>query len=227
MRVLLCEDDDQLARGVTRALRRAGHAVTRAIDVADALEHAREALPDIALVDLSLPDGHGSRIVGRLRDRPEVGIIIVTAHGDEHSRVAGLRAGADDYVVKPFSVAELLARIDALGRRTRTQSVEDAAPAPVRITRGEAALDPESRILRAPDGTAHLTKRECELLALLMARSGPVPRAEFLDRFWPGASGTRSLDTHIAALRAKLPSSVAITTVHGVGYALESDPAAS
>lgn len=226
MRVLLCEDDDQLARGVSRALRRAGHSVQRAIDVADALAHARAALPDIALVDLSLPDGHGSRIVSRLRTHPEVGIIIVTAHGDEHSRVAGLRAGADDYVVKPFSVAELLARIDALGRRTRTHAVPaDRPPDDALITRGGSTLDPETRTLRARDGEVRLTRRECDLLSLLMSRTGPVARTEFLETFWPGGTNSRSLDTHIAALRSKLPPSVEIVTVHGLGYAVRSDEA--
>lgn len=224
MRVLLCEDDDQLARGVSRALHRAGHSVQRAIDVADALARARESLPDIALVDLSLPDGHGSRIVSRLRTHPEVGIIIVTAHGDEHSRVAGLRAGADDYVIKPFSVAELLARIEALGRRTGTQAApHDRSPGADRIERGGVTLDPDSRTLRTQEGSIQLTKRESELLALLMNRSGPVARTEFIETFWPGTANTRSLDTHIAAVRSKLPASVAIVTVHGHGYALQSD----
>lgn len=221
MRLLLCEDDDQLARGLTRALRRAGHEVIRAISVADALERLRdEALPDIALVDLTLPDGHGSQVVLRLRERADVGIIIITAHGDERSRVLGLRAGADDYVVKPFGVAELLARVEAVGRRTAP--IRDRRPS-AETEFGGYRLDSDERVLRGAGIEVRLTRKECAVLALLAARCDQlVARSRILSDVWPDAPelASRSLDTHITALRAKLPAGLCVETVHGAGYLL-------
>ncbi len=246
MRLLLCEDDDQLARGLTRALRRAGHEVIRVISIADALERLRnQGLPDIALVDLTLPDGHGSQLVTRLREHAEVGIIIITARGDEQSRVLGLRAGADDYVVKPFGVAELMARVDAVGRRTR--QLRDQRPSE-ELSLGAAVFDVAARTVSplpsrgtAPGGTApsdtapgdraaadaaqaiRLTRKESAVLAMIAARPGAVvTRASMLEAIWPDGPGraSRSLDTHIGSLRAKLPPGVTVETVYGTGYRL-------
>jgi DNA-binding response OmpR family regulator len=205
MRLLLCEDDDQLARGLTRALRRAGHEVIRVISIADALERLRDqGLPDMALVDLTLPDGHGSQLVTRLREYAEVGIIIITARGDEQSRVLGLRAGADDYVVKPFGLAELMARVDAVGRRTRP--LRDQRPSE-ELHLGSTVFDVAARTLsRTVSGTGsgagsatvshtvdgalvgatdppgsgeaqepiRLTRKESAVLAMIAARPGTV-----------------------------------------------------
>ncbi|MCI2266700.1 response regulator transcription factor [Sediminivirga luteola] len=244
MRLLLCEDDNQLARGLSRALSRAGHSVERAAGAAEALRLIRAGVPDLALVDLSLPDGHGSEVVKRLRQHAHVGIIVITAYGDERSRVLGLRAGADDYVVKPFSLAELLARIDAVARRTRPLRELRTAP----LEYAGFRLESEARLLHlppelpaprpdqgpaAPDAAAHrdhavqLTGKEAAILALLMAHPGStVPRERFLDEIWPSgpASASRSLDTHIGALRAKLPPPMEIATVRGVGYLLRAAP---
>lgn len=221
MRLLLCEDDDQLARGLARALRRAGHEVTRVIGVADALQRLRDDdLPDIALVDLTLPDGHGSQVVLELRKQEDIGIIIITAHGDERSRVLGLRAGADDYVVKPFGVAELLARVDAVGRRTA--ALRDHRPHAA-ISVGAYHLDTSERVLSGRNTEVRLTRKECAVLALLAARPDTViPRSRILGEIWPESPerASRSLDTHIGALRTKLPPGLHVETVHGTGYLL-------
>lgn len=221
MRLLLCEDDDQLARGLARALRRAGHEVVRAISVADARQRLRdEAQPDIALVDLTLPDGHGSQVVLQLREQADVGIIIITAHGDERSRVLGLRAGADDYVVKPFGVAELLARVEAVGRRTAP--LRDRRPS-AEAEFGGYRLDTVERVLSGQQIEVRLTRKECAVLTLLAARCDTVvARSRILSEIWPEAPerASRSLDTHITALRSKLPAGLRVETVHGTGYLL-------
>ena len=246
MRLLLCEDDDQLARGLTRALRRAGHEVIRVISIADALERLRDqGLPDMALVDLTLPDGHGSQVVTRLREHAEVGIIIITARGDEQSRVLGLRAGADDYVVKPFGLAELMARVDAVGRRTRP--LRDQRPS-AELHLGATVFDVAARTLRRtvggtvrhtvdgalvgatdPPGSGEaqdpirLTRKESAVLAMIAARPGTVvARSSMLEAIWPDGPerASRSLDTHIGSLRTKLPPEVTIETVYGTGYRL-------
>lgn len=227
VRVLLCEDDDRLSRGLARALGRAGYRVVRAGDVADALARIREEVPDLALVDMSLPDGSGSEVVARLRTHPEVGILIVTAHGDERQRVLGLRAGADDYVVKPFSLAELLARIEAVARRLRQlrQVVSDASE-PKLARAGRVQLHLDERLLRElPEGReVQLTQKECDILAMLLAHPGAVVlRERILDQVWQTVweSSSRSLDTHMATLRAKTAGMVEIATVRGRGFRLE------
>ncbi|OLT28770.1 DNA-binding response regulator [Nocardiopsis sp. CNR-923] len=220
MRILVVEDDDRVARGLVTALRSASFDVHR---VATA-ERALSAPPaDVVLLDLGLPDADGIDLLRRLRERPQTAIIAVTARGEERERVRGLRAGADDYVVKPFGVAELLARIDAVLRRTRVARAEatDAAPT---VDVGALTLDPGTREARMGERDLHLTRKEFDLLTLLASRSSSVvARDQILDQVW-GASweaSSRTLDTHIASLRAKLGSAVRIRTVRGVGYLLD------
>ncbi|MER5671993.1 response regulator transcription factor [Pseudonocardia alni] len=219
MRILVVEDDDRVARGLVRALLRAGYRVVRAADVAEAYEAIAEQVPDLALVDMGLPDGHGSAVVRRLRDHPATGVLIVTAQDGETDRVVGLRAGADDYVVKPFSLAELLARIEAVSRRTRALR---EAPAPVVHRRGSLELDTTARTLSdADDGwSVALTATESAVLALLLTHDGPVERGVILDRVWsaPAEARSRTLDTHMATLRGKVEGRLRIRTLRGVGY---------
>lgn len=220
MRVLVVEDDDQVARVLVRALLRAGYRVVHAADVAEAYTLIAEQPPDIALVDLALPDGHGSAVVRRLREHPATGVLVVTGQGGEAERVVGLRAGADDYVVKPFSLAELLARIEAVSRRTRALRRESAT---VVHRCGSLELDVTARTVRdTADGwSASLTAIEASVLALLLERTGrPVERRTVVDQVWetPAEAGSRTLDTHMASLRAKLRGRVAIRTLRGVGF---------
>jgi DNA-binding response OmpR family regulator len=220
MRILVVEDDDRVARGLVTALRAASFDVQR---VATA-ERALSAPPaDVVLLDLGLPDADGIDLLRKLRDRPQTAIIAVTARSEERDRVRGLRAGADDYVVKPFGVAELLARIDAVLRRTRAARAEAAEEEPeVRI--GELTVDPGSRAATVGGAELQLTRKEFDLLALLASRSpSVVARDQILDQVWGTAweASSRTLDTHIGSLRAKLGRAVQIRTVRGVGYLLD------
>jgi len=222
VRVLVVEDDDRVARGLVRALLRAGYRVVRAADVTEALDLIDEQVPDLALVDMGLPDGHGSAVVRRLREQPATGVLVVTAQDSEAERVVGLRAGADDYVVKPFSLAELLARIEAVSRRTRALR-QAVAPSAVVHRWGTLELDVTARTVRdGADGwSATLTAIESAVLALLFDRAGqPVERGFVIDQVWeaPTESSSRTLDTHMATLRGKLGDRVTIRTLRGVGY---------
>lgn len=241
MRVLVVEDDDRVARGLVRALLREGYRVVRAADLAEAHELIAEQVPDLALVDMGLPDGHGSDVVRRLREHPATGVLVVTAQGEEADRVVGLRAGADDYVVKPFSLAELMARIEAVSRRTRALRQQAEAPATLHTCAG-LEVDRSARIVRGtgtdtgtgdpaepaePAWQVALTQTQCAILALLVDRAGQaVERSFLLDQIWgaPSEGGSRSLDTHMASVRAKLGERVEIRTVRGVGYCLEPTP---
>lgn len=220
MRILVVEDDDRVARGLVTALRAASFDVQR---VATA-ERALGAPPaDVVLLDLGLPDADGIDLLRKLRERPQTAIIAVTARGEERDRVRGLRAGADDYVVKPFGVAELLARIDAVLRRTRTARAEAVEEDP-QIRVGALTLDPNSRVAAVGARELHLTRKEFDLLALLASRSpSVVARDQILDQVWGAVweTSSRTLDTHIASLRAKVGPAVGIRTVRGVGYLLD------
>lgn len=220
MRILVVEDDDRVARGLVTALRTASFDVQR---VATA-ERALTAPPaDLVLLDLGLPDADGIDLLRKLRKRPQTAIIAVTARSEERDRVRGLRSGADDYVVKPFGVAELLARIDAVLRRTRAARAqpEEAEP-PIRI--GELMLCPSTRRTRLGGDLVSLTRKEFDLLALLAQHSpSVVERGRLLDQVWGEAweASSRTLDTHVASLRAKVGEAVHIRTVRGVGYVLD------
>jgi DNA-binding response OmpR family regulator len=219
MRILLVEDDDRFADALLVALRRQGFDVSRAATAAAAL-----AVPatDLVLLDLGLPDMDGIEVCRRLRARGDVAIIAITARGDERDRVLGLRTGADDYLVKPFGIAELRARIDAVMRRVRPV----ARPA---VAAGGLRIDVARRLVTSGDGSAvALTRKEFELLAALSRQPGVVVSRERLlievwNSPWPG--GQRTLDVHMATLRAKLGEPKVIQTVHGVGYRLVADTA--
>ncbi|TCB98448.1 response regulator transcription factor [Micromonospora zingiberis] len=224
MRVLVCEDDDGVARGLSRALTREGYKVARAAGVVEAMERIDEQVPEIALVDMTLPDGHGAEVVRRLRQHPSTAILIVTARGEERDRVIGLRAGADDYVVKPFSLAELMARIEAVARRTRQlRRVLPPGGLPD-LHAGALVIDPVGRRVRHEhDETVDiaLTAKECQILVILAEqRDSVVTREHLLDQVWGSVSplNSRTLDTHMAALRAKLGELARVATVRGVGY---------
>ncbi|RCV57264.1 response regulator transcription factor [Marinitenerispora sediminis] len=219
MRILVVEDDDRVARGLVTALRNAAYDVTRVSTAAAAL---RAPAADVVLLDLGLPDADGIDLLRRLRERPETAIIAVTARAEERERVRGLRSGADDYVVKPFGIAELLARIDAVLRRTRAARSAADRPEPP-LTVGPLSVDVRARQAVLAAAPLSLTRKEFDLLALLAARAPTVVSREvILDQVWGAAweSSSRTLDTHIAALRGKLGDQVRIQTARGVGYRL-------
>jgi len=217
MRILVVEDDDRVARGLVTALRHAGYDVHRVGTVAAAV---RAPPVDVVLLDMGLPDGDGTEVLRRLRDSGTA-VIAVTARGEERDRVLGLRAGADDYVVKPFGTAELLARIEAVLRRTRKARAEVADAEIVEV--GPLKLDSATRAVSVEGRELALTRKEFDLLALLAARPGQVvSRDLIMDQVWQASyeAPTRTLDTHVAALRGKLGGQVRIETVRGVGYRL-------
>ncbi|MDA2805595.1 response regulator transcription factor [Nocardiopsis suaedae] len=218
MRILVVEDDDRVARGLVTALRNARYDVERAATAQRALQAGPA---DVVLLDLGLPDADGIDLLRRLRERPGTAIIAVTARAEERERVRGLRAGADDYVVKPFGIAELLARVEAVLRRTRAERA--SAPPGDRLRVGALAVDPGLRLAELDGAPLSLTRKEFDVLALLTARApAVVGRDAILDQVWGTSweSSSRTLDTHIAALRGKLAGAVLIRTVRGVGYRL-------
>jgi DNA-binding response OmpR family regulator len=214
MRILLVEDDNRFADALMVALCRQSFDVSRAATAAAALAAPE---PDLVLLDLGLPDLDGIEVCRRLRAGGDVAIIAITARGDERDRVIGLRTGADDYLVKPFGIAELRARIDAVMRRVRP-----AARPPVAA--GRLRIDVARHLVTSADGSViTLTRKEFELLAALSRQPGVVVSRERLlievwNNPWPG--GQRTLDVHMATLRAKLGDPKVIQTVHGVGYRL-------
>lgn len=219
MRILLVEDDNRFADALMVALRRQGFDVHRAVTAAEAL-----AAPgaDLVLLDLGLPDMDGVEVCRRLREAGETAIIAVTARGDERDRVIGLRSGADDYLVKPFGIAELMARIDAVMRRVRPVA------RPVVTARG-VRIDLGRHLVTASDGSpVTLTRKEFELLAALARQPGiVVPRERLLLEVWRSTwrGAQRTLDVHVATLRGKLGDPKVIRTVRGVGYRLAVDEA--
>ncbi len=221
MRITVIEDDDRVARGLVTVLSQAGFEVHR---IATAAEAVHAAPSDVVLVDLTLPDGDGLDVIRKLRDHPATAVIAVTARSEEHERVRGLRAGADDYIVKPFGVAELLARIDAVLRRTR--AARHPSPPEEPLTVGPLRICAGTREVSVEGAPVTLTRKEFELLALL-ARRAPnvVSRDVILDQIWGATweASSRTLDTHIATLRHKLGAAVLIRTIHGVGYRLLAD----
>jgi DNA-binding response OmpR family regulator len=214
MKVLVVEDDIRVARALTAVLRRRGHEVHRVGTVAQAL-----AAPPVSLIllDLNLPDGDGLDVCRRTRRHDRgVAIIAMTARGDDRDKVIGLRCGADDYVVKPFSLAELTARIDAVMRRAQTH------PEPV-LCLGPLWIDLDRREVKVAGQCVCLSRKEFDLLAHLARASGRVVDRDRLiidvwGTAWPGAG--RTLDVHMATLRAKLGRPSVIETMRGVGYRL-------
>jgi len=203
--VVVVEDDLAIRRGIVDALRFAGHRVEECGDGAEALELVSVANPDLVLLDVMLPSMDGMAVLERLRrQRPGLPVIMVTALGSEDDRVRGLTEGADDYVVKPFSAKELLARVAAVLRRS-PERPKDLASFDVEGRR----IDLERRELTMPDGERRrLSEREAALLAFLARRAGrPATREELLERVWgldPRGLQTRTVDMHVSRLRDKL-----------------------
>jgi len=221
--ILTIEDDAAIRRGIVDALRFAGYGTLEAARGDQGLELARAADFDLLLLDLVLPGGDGFEILREVRRlRPTLPVIILTARGEESDRVRGLRDGADDYVVKPFSVKELLARVEAVLRRSPQRPLDLAQ---VRIPGGRIDLD--RREVQFDDGgREELSEREAELVRYLAAHNGrAIAREEILANVWrinPKGLPTRTIDMHVARLREKLrddPASPSILlTVRGKGY---------
>jgi DNA-binding response OmpR family regulator len=223
--ILVIEDDSSIRRGVVDALRFSGFEVIEAGEGKTGMETALRATFDLLLLDLVLPNFSGFEILAALKEhRPGTPVIILSARGEEADRVKGLKLGADDYVVKPFSVRELLARVEAVLRRTPER------PAPVKELPFEGGVADFARLeLRFQDGArTELSEREVQLIQYLAAHRGrAIARDELLRRVWriePHQTETRTIDMHIANLRAKMRDDASapriLLTVRGKGYML-------
>lgn len=224
-RILVVEDDLSVAEVVGRYLEREGFAVERASDGGQALGLAVAAMPDLVVLDLSLPGVDGLEVLRRLRALAPVPVVILTARGEESDRVEGFELGADDYVVKPFSARELVARVRAVLRRSRESTPTAIEPEALRSANLE--VDPRARQVRVRGHPVVLTAREFDLLVFLMTRRGRVcRREELLEQLWGTHHGDpATLTVHVRRLREKIEADPStpqrIQTVWGVGYRFE------
>jgi two-component system response regulator RegX3 len=217
--VLFVEDEESISGPFSRALSREGFDPVVAATLAEARDHLSRGLPDLVLLDLMLPDGDGRDLARELRASSEVPIIMLTARGTELERVVGLELGADDYVVKPFSGAEVIARMRAVLRRVRpVPAASDAEVGPLRLELG-------SRRVFLDGEELSLSRKEFDLLAELVAHAGEVvTREDLISRVWDENwfGSTKTLDVHIGWLRGKLGDDAAsprfLHTVRGVGF---------
>ena len=227
--VLVVEDDAAIRRGLVDTLQFAGYAVIACGDGQDGLDTALTAQLDLAILDVMLPKRDGFAILAEVRrSRPTLPVILVTARGAEADRIRGLETGADDYVVKPFSSKELLARVTAVLRRSAERPTDVG-----RITVAGRTIDLERReIERGDRSRVQLSEKEAELLRYLVANRGrAIARTELLERVWGLPSGgdtaTRAIDMHIVNLRDKLADSSdkpsVVLTVRGKGYMLAAE----
>lgn len=229
LRVLVVEDEAPLAQVIAGYLRREGFEPSIALDGPSAVEQARRDRPDLVVLDVMLPGLDGIEVCRRLRTFTDAYVIMLTARDEEVDKIVGLSVGADDYVVKPFSPRELIARIRAMLRRPRASGDSGAAPAGGTVTFGDVSIDPEGRRVSREGEPIELTRTEFDLLATLAAHPTMVfTRRQLLDQVWGDGwfGDDHVVDVHIAHLRAKLGDSGAqptyIRTVRGVGYGLGS-----
>lgn len=219
----MVEDDPSIRSALLRALTELGHAVSSAPDALTGLRAAVDEDPDLVVLDLGLPDLDGSEALRMLRAVSEVPVIVATARDDDPTAVRALNSGADDFLAKPFSAAQLDARIRAVLRRTRS-----GAAAPETLVAGGLRLSPGARTASLDDEPLDLTPREFDLLQYLMERTGVVvSKRELLTEVWrlPPSSADKTVDVHLSWLRRKLGEAASrpryLHTVRGVGVKLE------
>ena len=223
MRVLLIEDDPAVAAGIVDALAGASHTVRHESTGGAGLQAVRDDAPDLVVLDLGLPDIDGTDVCRSIRAESTVPIIVVSARSDEIDRVLALEMGADDFLVKPFGIRELIARIRAVSRRSVVETTNAAPPLPERRL-GPLVIDLRGQRITVDGEPVHLTSIEYQLLLFLSQEPGAVrPRSDILRAVWKtewfGASKT--LDAHVAALRKKLGSPAWIESVRAVGFRFE------
>ncbi len=223
-RALVVEDEPDIAAQIAHRLTAEGWRVEVASDGPAGVAAAQSFQPDVVVLDVMLPGIDGLEVCRRIQAEREVPVLMLTARDDETDILVGLGVGADDYMTKPFSMRELLARLKALVRRAeraRRTVVEDAAPGEQVL--GDLVIDRAQRRVRRGGEEAHLTPTEFDLLVCLASSPRTVfSREKLLAEVWDwiDASGTRTVDSHVKALRRKLGADL-VRTVHGVGYALE------
>lgn len=216
--ILVADDDAQIRDVVRIALTQAGFGVAEATDGRAALEMAESLRPDLIVLDIGMPEMDGLAVCRTLRKTSDVPVLFLTAQADEVDRIVGLELGADDYVPKPFSPRELVARVRAILKRTQTVVADQAV-----LRRGVLSVDPARHLCHVADQPVTLTAREMDLLERLMSRPDNVmSRPQLVDAIY-GTNvhvSDRTMDSHLRNLRAKLGKSGcadAIETVHGVG----------
>lgn len=219
--ILVVEDEQEIRRFIAQTLERAGYSVSGAGGVEQALAGAVANRPDLVLLDLGLPDGDGAEFVRRVRDWSRMPVLVLSARSDEADKIRALDAGADDYLTKPFSVGELLARVRALLRRAEAGANAGAA----RVHFGEIDVDLVRRVVLRGGEPVHLTAREYRLLVVLLANAGTVmTHRRLLQEVWGAgyADSTHYLRVYVAHLRQKLETDPAqpahLRTEIGVGY---------
>ena len=225
-RVLVVEDEESFSDALSYMLRKEGFEVAIAATGPDGLDEFERNGADLVLLDLMLPGLPGTEVCRQLRGRSNVPVIMVTAKDSEIDKVVGLEIGADDYVTKPYSSRELLARIKAVLRRL--SEPEDLVPATIEA--GPVRMDVERHIVTVSGETTQLPLKEFELLEMLLRNTGRVlTRMQLIDRVWGSdyVGDTKTLDVHVKRLRAKIEPDPAdprhIVTVRGLGYKFESD----
>ena len=227
-RVMLVEDEEAFIEALQVGLAREGFELVVARDGAEALANFDEWSPDIMLLDVMLPKVSGTDVCREVRKKSQVPIIIVSAKGSEVYAVVGLEVGADDYIVKPYRLRELVARMRAVMRRsslTQTE-IDDVGYGAIRV--GDVTIDPERHVVTIRDEVVKLPLKEFELLYVLMVNAGKVmTRENLIDRVWGSDyfGDTKTLDVHIKRLRSKVESDPAnpvnIVTIRGLGYKYE------
>jgi two-component system, OmpR family, alkaline phosphatase synthesis response regulator PhoP len=226
-KILVVDDEPAVTDLLAYNLRKANYEVLTAANGCKALDLARQTIPDLILLDLMLPEIDGLDVCRELRKTSNVPIIMLTARGEEIDRVVGLELGADDYVSKPFSVRELLARVKAVLRRANQPEQKTTEPEGVLRGPGGLRLESESRLVKVAEIVLPLTRLEFDLLYLLLANAGRVlTRERLLEQAWgyDFVGDTRAVDSAIKRLRAKLraacPEADSLEAVRGVGYRL-------
>ena len=217
--IVVVDDEANIADLVALSLDRAGYRVVKAATGTEGLDAFREHRPRLVVLDVGLPDIDGLEVCKRIRASSQIPVIFLTARDGEIDRILGLELGGDDYLTKPFSPAELVARVKAVLRRT------DGAPAPEVVQAGDATIDTGRREVRVGDTVIDVTTKEFDLLRYLAERPGlALSRQQILDGVWgyDWYGDPRTVDVHIAQVRKKLGDAVEIKTVRGVGYRLES-----
>jgi two-component system, OmpR family, response regulator RegX3 len=224
--ILLVEDEDSIALPLAAALEREGYATRITGSAPEAIALASELQPDLLLLDVMLSDGSGLDVCREVRRHSAVPIIMLTARGDETDRVVGLELGADDYVVKPFSARELVARIRAVLRRVPDEAAAVPAGSAAQEFRvGGLVVDTAMRLAVLDGADLSLTRREFDLLSLLVSHAGTVlTRERLIDEVWDTNwyGSTKTLDVHVSSLRRKLGDDAVdsryLHTVRGVGF---------
>lgn len=221
--VLVVDDEPIISDSIATRLRAEGYTVEIAVDGPAAVEQSVRTQPDLVVLDVMLPGFDGLEVCRRIQATRPVPVLMLTARADETDMLVGLGVGADDYLTKPFSMRELVARVQALLRRADRAGQSGPAVSSTAIVFGDVRVDRQERRVHRGSAEVHLTRTEFDLLAFLAARPrAVVARETLLEHVWGWGScaESRTVDSHVKALRRKLGGDL-IRTVHGVGYALE------